>query len=71
MVLLIDFMDTAALLHAYEPYVTLAAISRASGINQYQLSHYANGIKKPRPEQRKRIVDGLHKIGNELQMING
>lgn len=66
-----NFEDTAALLHAYEPYVTLAAISRASGINQYQLSHYANGFKKPRPEQRKRIVDGLHKIGSELQRING
>lgn len=66
-----SFEDTAALLHAYEPYVTLAAISRASGINQYQLSHYANGIKKPRSEQRRRIVDGLHKIGSELQRING
>jgi hypothetical protein len=35
-------------------------------INQHQLSHYANGIKKPRPEQRRRIVEGLHKIGREL-----
>ena len=64
-----NYEDTAALLHAYEPYVSLAAISRASGINQGLLSHYANGIKKPRPEQRRRIVDGLHKIGNELQHI--
>ena len=34
--------------------------------HQHQLSHYANGIKKPRPEQRRRIVEGLHKIGREL-----
>ncbi len=64
-----NYEDAAALLHAYEPYVSLAAISRASGINQGLLSHYANGLKKPRPEQRRRIVDGLHKIGNELQHV--
>lgn len=63
------YEDIATLLHAYGPYVSLAAISRASGINQGLLSHYANGIKKPRPEQSRRIVDGLHKIGSELQRI--
>ena len=40
-----NFMDVAALLRAYEPFVSLAAISRSSGINQHLLSHYANGIK--------------------------
>ena len=63
------YEDTAALLHAYLPYVSLAAISRASGISQGLLSHYANGIKKPRPEQRRRIVDGLHRIGSALQSV--
>ncbi len=58
--------DAAALLQMCSPFVSIAAISRASGINQHQLSHYANGIKKPRLEQRKRIVDGIHKIGHEL-----
>ena len=59
-------LDTAALLQMCSPYASIAAISRASGINQHQLSHYANVIKKPRPEQRRRIVDGIHKIGEEL-----
>ena len=59
-------LDAAALLQMCSPYASIAAISRVSGINQYQLSHYANGIKKPRPEQRRRIVEGLHKIGREL-----
>ena len=61
------YEDVVALLHAYAPYISLAAISRASGINQGQLSHYASGIKKPRPEQRRRLVEGLHKIGADLQ----
>ena len=59
-------LDAAALLQMCSPYASIAAISRVSGINQHQLSHYANGIKKPRPEQRRRIVEGLHKIGREL-----
>jgi len=59
-------LDTAALLQMCSPYASIAAISRASGINQHQLSHYANGIKRPRPEQRKRIIEGIHKIGREL-----
>ena len=59
-------LDAAALLQMCSPYASIAAISRASGINQHQLSHYANGLKKPRPEQRRRIVEGLHKIGREL-----
>ena len=43
--------------------------SRASGINQSLLSHYVNGLKKPCEQQRKRIVDGLHKIGSDLLSV--
>lgn len=59
-------LTTAALLRACESYAPLAVISRATGINQHLLSHYANGIKKPRLQQRQRIVDGLHQIGEKL-----
>ena len=61
--------DVATLLRAYEPYYTLSALSRATGINQHQLSHYANGLKNPRPQQRRRIVEGMHKIGRELLSV--
>ena len=64
-----NLLDVATVLRAYEPFVSLAAISRASGINQHLLSHYANGIKQPRPKQRQRIVDGIHKIGRELLTV--
>ena len=63
-------LDAAALLQMCAPFVSIAAISRSSGINQHQLSHYANGIKKPRLAQRKRIVEGIHKIGHELIAVN-
>lgn len=63
----IDYaLHTSALLREAENYTTMAAISRATGINQKQLSHYASSIKTPRPEQRQRIVDGLHLIGQKF-----
>ena len=64
-----NLLDVATVLRAYEPYVSLAALSRVSGINQHLLSHYANGMKQPRPQQRQRIVDGIHKIGRELLAV--
>jgi predicted RNase H-like HicB family nuclease len=55
-----------ALLNAYSEVFTKAALSRITGINQRQLWHYASGVRKPRPVQRKRIEQGLHKLGKEL-----
>ena len=64
-----NYVDVATLLRACEDYASLAAISRATGINQNQLSHYATRLKRPRPEQRKRIVEGLHRIGAKLMAV--
>ena len=60
------FTDAASLLKAYGPYLSLAAISRVTGINQNLLSQYANGQKNARPYQMKRILDGIRKIGKDL-----
>lgn len=62
-------VSISALLRCSENYTTMAAIARASGMNPRQLSHYANGIKKPRQQQRQRIIDGLHKIGEQLMSV--
>ena len=59
-------LGTSALLRKCEQFTSLAAISRASGISQQQLSHYANGLKTPRPAQRRRIVEGIHRIGEKM-----
>ncbi|MGM9846863.1 MAG: CopG family transcriptional regulator [Muribaculaceae bacterium] len=63
-------LDAAALLRDAEVYTTMAAISRASGINQKLLSHYANGIKQPSKNQRERILNGLHSIGNSILALS-
>ena len=62
-------LSIEALLNAYSDIFTKAALSRITGINQRQLWHYASGMRKPRPTQRKRIEDGLHRLGSELLAI--
>ena len=62
-------LSIEALLNAYSDIFTKAALSRITGINQRQLWHYASGMRKPRPAQRKRIEDGLHRLGTELLTI--
>ena len=63
-------LSTEALLNAYSDIFTKAALSRITGINERQLWHYASGMRKPRPAQRKRIEDGLHRLGEELLAVN-
>jgi len=65
-----DFvLNVRALLHYFEGILTRSALSRITGINERQLGHYITGHRKPRPEQRKKIVEGLHRIGKEINSV--
>ncbi len=59
-----------ALLHYTEGLVPKSAISRATGINQQLLTHYASGYRVPRPAMRARIIEGIHSIANQLSAIS-
>ena len=63
------FKDAISLLKVNSPYLSLAAISRASGISQSQLSLYANGKKKASPHQVERIAATINQIGKELMAV--
>lgn len=63
-------LDVPAILRNAESFTTLTAISRVTGINKNQLSHYATGEKKPRPDKREKIVAGLHIIGRRALAIH-
>ena len=62
-------LHISAILRNAEQFTTMAAISRACGINQKQLTHYASSLKEPRPAQRERIISGLHRIGEAFLAI--
>lgn len=61
--------DTESLLQYYKGILGNPALEKLTGINQKQIHHYATGLKKPRKEQRQKIQEGLHKLGNELLAI--
>lgn len=59
-------IDVQSLLSIYEGIFSKSGLEKLTGINQKQLWHYAKGISKPRPEQRRRIESALHRLGSEL-----
>jgi len=62
-------LDLVSLLSYYKGIFTNAALERITGINQKQLQHYSTGLKKPRIQQRKKIENALHNLGEELLSI--
>ena len=62
-------LNVRAMLHYLEGVITRSALSRVTGINERQLGHYITGHRKPRLEQRKKIVEGIHRIGKEISAV--
>lgn len=50
--------------------INAKALSQRIGMNQSLLSQYVKGIKKPSPQQTKKIMAGVQKIGRELSEIS-
>jgi predicted RNase H-like HicB family nuclease len=63
-------LSAEALINEFSGIFTKSALSRVTGINERQLWHYAAGVRHPRQEQRRRIVNGLHKLGKELLSVD-
>lgn len=61
--------DMQSFLNHYKKIFTLASLERITGIDQKYLQHYSTGLKKPRPERRKKIEASLHKLGSELMAL--
>lgn len=60
--------DTESLLQYYKGILSNPMMERITGINQKQIAHYASGVK-PRAAQKKKIEEGLHRLGEELLAI--
>jgi hypothetical protein len=58
--------DTASFLAFYSGKLTLAGLSRITGVAQGQLSHYITGHRNPSPRTVEKISRALHSFGSEL-----
>jgi len=45
------------------------ARARVTGIIEPLLGHYATGHRNPRPAQRQKIIDGIRKLGAEINSV--
>jgi predicted RNase H-like HicB family nuclease len=61
--------DVPAFLSEYSNIISLAGLSRLTGINQYQLSHYLNGFKTPKKSTSEKIASSIHSFASELKEI--
>lgn len=63
-------MSVRAILHHTEKLVPKAALAKASGINQQQLTHYASGYRVARPAMKTKLLDGIRDIARNLYAIS-
>lgn len=63
-------MGASAMLHLTDGLITRSAISKASGINEKQLSHYLTGHRVAREAQNKKIADGIVKISRQIKELS-
>ena len=61
--------DTASFLDYYTNYFSIAGLSRLTGINQGQLSHYANGTRNPSKQTIQKIDERIHDFANHLSRV--
>lgn len=62
-------LQVSALLHKYGDVLTKSALSQMSGIDKREIEHYIQGTRTLRKDQRKRIVQGFHRLGQELLSV--
>ena len=63
------YFDIASFLQMYAFAFTLAGLERITGVNQKQLGHYINGVRKPSKRTIEKIESGLKKFSNELSAV--
>lgn len=61
--------DIPSFLQYYAFAFTLAGLERITGVNQKQLGHYINGIRKPSAATAKKIEERMIAFAKELEMV--
>lgn len=61
--------DVASFLSYYSKAFSLAGLSRITGINQGQLSHYLTGRRTPSATTVKKMEDAIHEFASKLLQV--
>jgi predicted RNase H-like HicB family nuclease len=67
----LDFeLGASAMLHLADGLISRSAISKATGINEKQLSHYITGRRVAREAQNKKIAAGIINISRQVNELS-
>ncbi|MGV4460727.1 type II toxin-antitoxin system HicB family antitoxin [Ornithobacterium rhinotracheale] len=61
--------DVASFLSYYNQFLSLVGLSKLTGINKAQLSHYIQGFRNPSVQTAKKIQLALNNFADELKSI--
>lgn len=59
--------DTPSFLQAYKGFITLSGLSKLTGINKAQLSHYMTGTRRPTTATHNRIKNSVFEFAKGLE----
>lgn len=62
--------DMASFLEYYTKAFSLAGLSRITGINQGQLSHYVTGRRTPSARTKEKMQAAIHAFASELNALS-
>lgn len=63
-------LGASAMLHLTDGLISRSAISKATGINEKQLSHYLTGHRIARELQNKKIAAGINSISRQINQLS-
>ena len=63
-------LEASAMLHLADGLISRSAISKATGINEKQLSHYLTGHRVAREAQNEKIAAGIIKISKQVNTLS-
>jgi hypothetical protein len=61
--------DMASFLEYYTKAFSLAGLSRITGINQGQLSHYITGHRSPSARTKEKMQKAIHAFAKDLETV--
>ena len=62
--------DMASFLSYYSKVLSLAGLSRLTGVNQGQLSHYMTGRRSPSKVTKEKMQKSIHAFAEDLCQVN-